>query len=125
LEETESAVARARALLASLDLPASDPFAAPVLRARRALGDRPDPSPLFAYWKTREPGSLTGALRYRWDLSHQRAPLPSWAGEVAKWKAWRPAEDSLLARDPHAFEERLAVPIIVAEAGELLEELAA
>jgi GGDEF domain-containing protein len=124
LDSSTSAVDRARALLASLDVPASDPFAAPVLRARRALGDRPDPSPLFAFWKTREAGSLTGALRYRWDLSHQRSPLPAWAGEVDTWKAWRPAEETLLTRDPYAFEERLTVPIIVAEACELLEELA-
>jgi GGDEF domain-containing protein len=42
---------------------------------------------------------------------------------VETWRAWRPLEQSDLERDPVAFEERLTVPIIIAEATELLLEL--
>jgi GGDEF domain-containing protein len=42
---------------------------------------------------------------------------------VETWRTWRPAEQSELERDPATFEERLTVPIIVAEATELLLEL--
>jgi GGDEF domain-containing protein len=42
---------------------------------------------------------------------------------VETWRAWRPQEQPELERDPVAFEERLTIPIIVAEATELLLEL--
>jgi GGDEF domain-containing protein len=49
--------------------------------------------------------------------------VPPWAGPVESWRAWRPQEQRDLERDPVAFEERLTLPIIIAEATELLLEL--
>jgi GGDEF domain-containing protein len=74
-------------------------------------------------WWARQPGGFTSATRYRWDTSHKHCRLPPWTDRVETWRAWRPQEQQDLERDPVAFEERLTIPIIVAEATELLLEL--
>ncbi len=62
-------------------------------------------------------------MRYRWELSHRRGtPMPAWAPDIKSWKAWRPAEQPLVDKDPFGFEERLSLPISIAENSELLLE---
>jgi GGDEF domain-containing protein len=94
-----------------------------VARARSWAGAPPPADALFEGWLARQPGSHTSSTRYRWDTSHRLCPLPPWAGRVETWRAWRPLEQQELERDPVGFEERLTLPIIVAEATELLLEI--
>ncbi len=116
-------IARAARALHSLGAtPPSEPLAPVILRARAALGAPVDRPALFAYWRGRDPGSITSSMRYRWDLSHKRCVLPSYAGAPETWRAWRPLEQPLLEKDPFEFEERLTVPILIAECAELLLE---
>jgi GGDEF domain-containing protein len=117
------ALERALAALEHLTPPPSDPFAAPILRARRRLGFATDPEPLLAWWRTRDLGTPASTMRYRWDVSHKRCAPPDWAGPVDTWRAWRPLEQPQLEREPFRFEERLTIPILVADTCDLLVEL--
>lgn len=92
--------------------------------AQRSLGLKPDVGRLLSHLSQREPGSANSAIRYRWELSHRRVDPPAYAGPLNDWKTWRPREQEVFARDPIAFEERLTVPILLAEATHLLQELA-
>jgi GGDEF domain-containing protein len=112
-----------RALLALPGAP-DDLLASVVLRARGVLDADADPRPLLTFWSSREIGSITGSMRYRWDLSHRRCPTPPYAGRETAWRTWRPAEQTLVEKDPFAFEERLTIPILVAETCDLLASLA-
>ena len=85
----------ARALNSLAATPPSEPLAPVILRARAALGARVDPAALFAFWRGRDPGSITSSMRYRWDLSHKRCALPSYAPAPEAWRAWRPSEQPL------------------------------
>src|SRR5512138_377874 len=116
-----------QALLGPLfDVPPAEPYAATILRARRARGAATDARPLFAHWDGVHPGSAIGALRYRWVLTHQYVDVPRWAGPPAAWTPWRPAEKAISETgDPFAFESRLSIPAIVTDCAELLAELQA
>ncbi len=122
LPRVRQSVDRARATLASLPVDPVSPLGAAVARARRWAGAAPLVDSLLDGWWARQPGGPTSATRYRWDTSHKHFAPPPWVGPVASWRAWRPQEQSDLERDPTAFEERLTLPIIVAEATELLLE---
>jgi GGDEF domain-containing protein len=117
------AVRRARGTLASLSVDPVSPLGPALARARCWAGAPPRFDALLDGWWARQPGGSTSSTRYRWDTSHKHCPLPAWAGRVETWRAWRPQEQQDLERDPVAFEERLTLPIIVAEATELLLEL--
>jgi GGDEF domain-containing protein len=65
-------------------------------------------------------------MRYRWDLSHRRGVAPpNYAGPATSWRAWRPNEQSLVAKDPFIFEERLTTPILLVENCSVLLECGA
>jgi hypothetical protein len=99
----------------------ADPLAGALVLSREELGLPSDPASLLAYWSSRCAGSPGSEMRYRWELSHRRgAPLPPYAGSPAYWSAWRPREQSLLDRDPFAFEEQFLLPILLADNLELL-----
>ncbi len=116
-------VLRARQALASLRVDPVSPLGPALARARRWAGAPVAFDELLDGWWMRQPGGFTSATRYRWDTSHTHGPVPPWAGAVETWRAWHPLEQPDLERDPVAFEERLTVPIIIAEATELLLEL--
>ena len=117
------AIHRARTALATLPFDPVSPAGPALVRARQWAGAPLPTDAVLDGWWAREPGGPTSATRYRWDTSHKRCRPPEWLGPVETWRAWRPAEQSELERDAPAFEERLTVPIIVAEATELLLEL--
>src|SRR5207249_4848932 len=77
----------------------SEPYAAAIVRARRAAGRLDDPRPLLARWESVHTGSAVGDLRYRWPVNHEHVPVPAWAGSPPEWTPWRPAEKEL-AKDP-------------------------
>jgi len=119
----KQAIERARAALLALPLDPVSPLGPASARGRRWAGDDASFAQLLAGWQARQPGGPTSSTRYRWDTSHFRCPLPAWSEPVEQWRAWRPAEQPELERDPVGFEERLTLPLIVAEATELLLEL--
>src|SRR6516162_8277440 len=73
------------------DATPSEPLAPVIFRARGL-----DPEPLFAYWRKREPGTLTSRIRYRWEISHRRTAIPEWARAPETWRAWRPMEQQIV-----------------------------
>jgi GGDEF domain-containing protein len=109
--------------LTSLTVDPVSPVGPALARARRWAGAPASVDALLDGWWARQPGGFTSSTRYRWDTSHLHCPLPPWTGRVETWRAWRPREQQELERDPVAFEERLTLPIIIAEATELLLEL--
>jgi GGDEF domain-containing protein len=113
-----------RALLTELfDVEPREPYAASILRARRARRQGDPVEPLLAYWDAVHPGSEIGTTRYRWLVNHRHVTLPRWAGSPNQWTPWRLAEQGL-QEDPFDFETRLSIPAIVTDSGELLAELA-
>ncbi len=110
--------------LSSCEVLAASPVSAATARARAWAGAPIPRSELLVAWKARQPGSNAGNTRYRWDLSHYRCKLPSFAGTPATWRAWRPAEAQEVERDPHKFEQRFLLPVVIAETCEYLAELA-
>jgi GGDEF domain-containing protein len=109
--------------LARCEVTAASPLGAATARARAWAGAPVPTSELVEAGKGRQPGSTAGSTRYRWDLSHFRCKLESFAGKVTEWRAWRPAEQQELDRDPHRFEERFILPILIAESCEYLAEV--
>jgi GGDEF domain-containing protein len=80
---------------------------------------------LVRHWMSRSAGNPRSEMRYRWELSHRRGtPPPAWAPVASAWTAWRPTEQPIVDKDPFAFEDRLTLPIVIAENSELLLELA-
>ncbi len=116
-------LARAKAALARLEINPASPFAAADVRACRAVGAPVDIGWLLGEWKKRQPGGIIGRTRYRWDTSHEFCALPSFSPPVKKWRAWHAAEQEALERKPFAFEERISLPVLIAEACELLAEI--
>lgn len=114
-----------RALLTPLfDVAEREPYAASILRARRARGAGEDGLlALLTYWDSVHPGSEIGTTRYRWLVTHRYVEIPRWAGSPGQWTPWRPAEQAVMG-DPLDFESRLSIPTIVTDCGELLAELA-
>lgn len=99
------------------------PLGPATVRARRWAGAPPSIDAVLDGWWARQAGGFTSSTRYRWDTSHKHCALQPWAARVEQWRAWKPKEQQDLERDPIAFEERLTIPIIIAEATELLLEL--
>jgi len=112
-------------VLASCEVLAASPVSAATARARAWAGAPVAPGELIEAWKARQPGSNAGSTRYRWDLSHYRCKPPIFAGPAAEWHAWRPAEEQEIRRNPHRFEERFLLPLMIAESCEFLLEVAA
>ncbi len=79
---------------------------------------------LLGKWKKRQPRGIITRTRYRWDTSHEYCALPSYSPPVSQWRAWHEAEQAALERKPFAFEERISLPVLIAEACELLSEVA-
>jgi len=99
----------------------ADPFAAAHERVAAERGEPSRARALFQHWNTRAAGSPRGDMRYRWELTHRRGvPLPRFSASAKGWTAWRPAEQALLERDPFELEERLSLPIALAENTDLL-----
>lgn len=106
---------------------APDPFSGVATRALVALEptEAPRRVALLEAWTRRSPGNPNSEMRYRWEINHRRGvPLPPFSPPTTAWRAWRTAEQSVLERDPFAFEERLAVPVAICHNIELLAELA-
>jgi GGDEF domain-containing protein len=104
-------------------IPNVEPLAAFFARARRRFGEAFEPGALIAHWESRAVGTLVGADRYRWELTHKRGTgFPPYAGSPATWQAWRASETALVQRDPFGFEEILLGPIVTFESAELLAE---
>lgn len=114
---------RALEALAGLSVLADEPMRISNVLAQRSVGLKPDVARLLNYLSTRQVGA-TGSIRYRWELSHRRCDPPAYAGPVESWRAWRPLEQQVLEQDVFAFEERLTVPILIADSSQLLEEVA-
>src|SRR5574341_1960218 len=113
-----------RALLTALfDVTPREPYAASILRARRARDPSADAHALLAHWDSVHTGSTIGTTRYRWLVSHRHVELPRWAGPPQGWIPWRPAEKAV-EEERFDFEARLSIPAIVTDCGELLAELA-
>lgn len=103
-----------------------EPLAAFFVRARARFGEAFAPDTLLAHWASRSVGTLVGADRYRWELTHRRGTgIPSYAGAPTTWQAWRASEAALVQRDPFAFEESLIGSIVSFESAELLSDAAA
>src|SRR5262249_15244860 len=119
-----TALERANRALASalFDVAPAEPYAASILRARRARVPGVDARPLLEHWDAVHPGSAIGELRYRWLLTHKHVEVPGWAGPPQTSIPWPPAEQGV-ASDPFDFEARLSIPAIVTDCGELLAEL--
>ena len=120
LSEAEEKAIEALAVIA---VRADEPMRIANVVAQRSLGLKPDVGRLLEHLNQREPGVINSSIRYRWELSHRRVDPPDYAGPVSDWRVWRPLEQEVFERDPWAFEERLTVPILIAEASHLLEEL--
>ncbi len=99
-------------------------FPTVVLRERSAHGLPADPGPLFDGWAARSTGSALGPVRYRWTVSARFLPSIPHMGDPASWRAWRPAEQEVLERDPWRVVARLVVPIVLAETTDFLGTLA-
>lgn len=112
----------ASAALAAVTVDDASPFASAETRVLRALGlaSGGDDAARVAFWRSQHPGSRSGEDRYRWDISHRRRRPAAHALPVAQWGAWRPD----LERDPDRVEQRLALPLVVAETCEYLDALA-
>lgn len=117
-------LARAKDALAHVAINPASPFAAANANARRSVGAPVDLAWLFGEWKKRQPGGVISRTRYRWDTSHEYCALPPFSPPVSRWRAWQEAEQDALERKPFAFEERISLPVLIAEACELLCEAA-
>ena len=111
---------------AAASVTAREPFAVVFARALTESDLPPalQPQSLLDFWHSRSPGSAVGGMRYRWDITHEHIASPDYAGRSADWKAWRAREQPVLERGAERFEQRLCLPILIAESCELLAELA-
>lgn len=121
--EAARELASSRILRAGTAASLNEPFAATFHRFARRAGEPLDFGALLAHWRRRQPGSAVGSDRYRWELTHARATgIPDYAGTPATWKAWRPAEQTFVDKEPFDYESRLSVPLVTTETAELLLE---
>lgn len=100
-------------------------FPTVVLRERLAHGLAADHRPLFEHWASSRTGFALGPRRYRWTISATYLPPVPYIGDSSTWRAWRPAEQEVLERDPAAFTARLIAPLVLSETAEFLGTLAA
>lgn len=100
------------------------PVAASLALAGRRLGADVHPTDQVAFWESRSPGTSVGEDRYRWELHHTRAKDANWCPPRSDWKTWRPKDQQLFNDRPDSFEERLTVPLSIAESLALLDQLA-
>jgi GGDEF domain-containing protein len=116
---------RAVEALASLSVLADEPMRIANVLAQRSVGLNPDVGRLLNHLSTRQLGAPNSTIRYRWEFSHRRVDPPPYAGPIETWKAWRPLEQQVLEREGFEFEERLTLPILIADSSQLLDELRA
>lgn len=81
---------------------------------------------LIGLWRSRSrSGSPESPTRYPWALrSRSIGALPPWVPPREDWRPWRPAEAPEYGHDPHTFEARLLVPIVLVEATDWLASVA-
>ena len=113
---------RSEAALA--DLATSSPELRSPLAATVCRAGGGDPARLIEFWSGRSPGHQGSDSRYRWELTHARAGDARWCGEPESWSPWRDKDAAVLERDPRGFEERLTLPIAIADGLALLSERA-
>ena len=124
--ETQPWLRRAAEAVRSVaeEAPHVEPLKGSLTRALPALQGTADPGALLRHWQSRTPGTVRSDARYRWELSHRiGAPVPSYAGAPASWRAWHAGDQARLEREPFDFEIALLLPIVLAENAELLLEL--
>ena len=119
----QQAIERAREGLALIAVHPDEPMRLANVVAQRSMGLKPDLARLLNHLMQRAPGVPGSATRYRWELNHRRVDPPAYARPMTSWKSWRPLEQSILEQDPVAFEERLTLPILIAEVTHLFQEL--
>ena len=119
----DQAEARAVEALAGLSVLADEPMRIANVLAQRSVGLQPDLGRLLNHLKTRELGAPNSTIRYRWELTHRRVDPPSYCGPLENWQTWRPLEQQVLAQEAYHFEERLTLPILIADSSQLLDEL--
>ncbi len=118
----EDAITRAQDALRSLiaEVDPRSPLACSLWLAARRLGIEFDVERVVAFWEKRAPGSLVSDARYRWELTHARAPGASYAVPYEDWVPWRPKDARVISRDSADFELRLTLPISIADGCEVL-----
>lgn len=119
----DQAESRAVEALAGLSVLADEPMRIANVLAQRSVGLQPDLGRLLNHLNTRELGAPNSTIRYRWELSHRRVDPPPYAGPLESWRTWRPLEQQVLDRETFDFEERLTLPILIADSSQLLDEL--
>lgn len=126
MREEIDAAARAEAALiaAAEEVDPRGPLAATLLLAADRAGAPIDPRRVLEFWKSRSPGNVVSEGRYRWELRHERAPGASYCPPLSEWVAWREGDARVLARDAGELEQRLTVPISMADGCELLARVA-
>lgn len=102
---------------------ADEPMRIANVLAQRSVGLKPDVGRLLTHLNTRQVGAPNSTIRYRWEFSHRRVDPPPYAGPLESWKTWRPLEQQVLDQEGFVFEERLTLPILIADASQLLDEL--
>ena len=105
-------------MIAQLD-PRS-PMACTLWLAAERIGADVDADAVLEYWEKRSPGSLVSDARYRWELTHARAPGASYHVAFEDWVPWRPKDARVVSREGADFELRLTLPISIADGCELL-----
>lgn len=116
-ESSERANAALRDAVDALD--ARNPMTATLLLAAERLAHPADRAGALDVWRARAPGNRLSDARYRWELRHDRAPGP-WCDEPDTWVPWRPRDAEVMARKRDAFEQRLVLPIALADGLSLL-----
>lgn len=84
-----------------------------------------DAQAILDFWDRRAPGSMVSDARYRWELTHARAPGASYYVGFEDWEPWRPKDARVISREGADFELRLTLPISIADGCELLARHAA
>ena len=106
-------------------------FPTTLLDLQASSGELVDADWLLSTWSARTSGPLlpgtTGRparrlVDYPWPLSlDPRGSRPEYVGPNDRWRAWRPAEESVRTADPERFLGRLIEPLVITESAEFLE----
>ncbi len=71
------------------------------------------------FWQNRSTGGVGSDARYRWELTHERAGGAEYVPALESWE-FRPSDAPLIERQGVEFGDKLLLPLIVADACELL-----